>query len=128
MSKGPIVTVVLTVAAVIAVVLAFMQNAGQFVTIRQAKTASGDQLHLAGDIVPESINRNTIAHALVFKLKDENGDVVTVRHTGEMPNNFGDVKRVVAIGCMKHGEFDSSQLLVKCPSKYEADRKVASAN
>ncbi len=126
MKKGPIITVVFTLVALSAVVIAFMSSASPFVTIAQAKTASGDQLHIAGDVTHGSVVADARAHILRFQLKDENGDFVNVVHTGEMPSNLAEVKKVVAIGEMKNGAFHTNKLLVKCPSKYEAERKVAS--
>ena len=126
MKKGPIITAIFTVLALGAVVLAFVSSASPFVTIAQAKTTSGDQLHIAGDVVKDTVVADARSHVLFFQMKDENGDLVTVRHTGEMPSNLSEVKKVVAIGGMENGQFHSSKLLVKCPSKYEAERKVAS--
>lgn len=128
MKKGPIITVIFTVFALGAVILAFVSSASPFVTIAQAKQSSGDQLHIAGDLVKDTVVEDPRAHTLRFKLKDEKGDIVMVRHIGEMPNNLGEVKRVVAIGGMQNGEFVSSKLLIKCPSKYEAERKVVASN
>ena len=126
MKKGPIITAVFTVFALGAVVLAFVSSASPFVTIAQAKQTSGDQLHLAGEVIKDSVVGDARAHVLRFKLKDETGDIIMVKHTGEMPNNLGEVKKVVAIGGIENGEFHSNKLLIKCPSKYEAERKVAS--
>ncbi|MDR3691314.1 MAG: cytochrome c maturation protein CcmE [Fimbriimonas sp.] len=126
MKKGPIITAVFTVFALGAVVMAFLSSASPFVTIAQAKQTSGDQLHIAGDVVKNTLVADARAHVLRFELKDENGDTIMVRHTGEMPSNLAEVKKVVAIGGIEKGEFVSNKLLVKCPSKYEAERKVAS--
>ena len=80
----------------------------------------------ANILLEDTIVPNSRAHVLKFKLRDQNGDVILVRHTGEMPSNLSEVKKVVAVGYIKNGVFESSKLLIKCPSKYEADRKVAS--
>jgi len=125
MKKGPIITAVFTIVALVAVVTAFVTQASPFVTIAQAKQSSDSQLHLAGDVVKDSLYNNSREHLLIFKLKDENGDIITVKHNGEIPADLDQVKKVVAIGGVKDGDFVSSKLLVKCPSKYEAERKVA---
>jgi len=63
---------------------------------------------------------------LDFPGYSEGRDVVT----GELkwrwyvvPQNMGEATKVVAIGGMKDGKFVSDQLLVKCPSKYESEKK-----
>lgn len=122
MKKGPIITAIVAVFAMAAVVTAFMSNASPYVTIAQAKTASGDRLHLAGDIIKSTVHNDLKKHELTFDIKDADGAVVTVAHVGEPPANMGDATKVVAIGKMNGDRFVSDQLLVKCPSKYESER------
>ena len=105
------------------VVAAFMANASPYVTIAQAKEASGDRLHLAGDLEKKSIHNDVTNHVLTFKLKDKDGAIVKVVHRGDPPANMGEATQVVAIGKMVDGEFASDELLVKCPSKYEGEKK-----
>jgi cytochrome c-type biogenesis protein CcmE len=128
MKKGPIVTAIFTVLALVAVVTAFVTQASPYVTVAQAKQSSDVQLHLAGDVVKDSLHNDSRGHLLTFKLKDQNGDIITVKHNGEIPADLDQVKKVVAIGGVKDGEFCSSKLLVKCPSKYEADKKKVVAS
>jgi len=123
MKKGPIVTAVFTVFAMVAVLVAFATQASPYVTIAQAMKLKDTQLHLAGDVVKDTIRNDARKHTLVFQLKDENGQIITVRHTGEVPAELDQVQKVVAIGGIQNGDFVSSKLLVKCPSKYEADKK-----
>jgi len=42
---------------------------------------------------------------------------------GAEPNNFKMAESVVAKGKMKDGTFHASEVLTKCPSKYEGDGK-----
>jgi cytochrome c-type biogenesis protein CcmE len=123
MKKGPVITAVVALIAMAGVVIAFMSNASPYVTIAQAKSAPGDRLHLAGDIVKSSVKNDLVHHALSFQVKDQNGDVVTVMHRGEPPQNMSEATKVVAIGKMEGDNFVSDQLLVKCPSRYEEKRK-----
>jgi cytochrome c-type biogenesis protein CcmE len=126
MKSGKSITIVVVVLALFAVITAFMSNASPYVTIAQAKTASGDRLHLAGDIIKPSVHDDYSRHVLTFQLRDQDGAIVTVEHTGEPPANMGEATKVVAIGRMKGDRFVSDQLLVKCPSKYEAAPGAAS--
>lgn len=122
MKKGPIVTAIFTILALVAVVTAFVTQASPYVSIAQAKQSNDTQLHLAGDVVPDTLHNNSREHLLTFQLKDQAGDIITVNHTGEVPADLDQVKKVVAIGGVKNGCFESSKLLVKCPSKYEAGK------
>lgn len=125
--KGPVVTCVVALVAMVAVVWAFMSNANPYVTIAQAKTMQDDQLHLAGEIVPGSVHQSLREHALTFRIKDSEGAVIEVIHRGDQPANIGEAKKVVAIGGIQGDAFVSQQLLVKCPSKYEGDPKFSQA-
>jgi cytochrome c-type biogenesis protein CcmE len=129
MTKGPILTAVFSIVALGAVVTAFVTQASPYVTIAQAKQSSDTQMHLAGDVVPDTLHNDPAKHLLTFRIKDQNGDIITVEHSGEVPAELDQVKKVVAIGGVKNGEFCSTKLLVKCPSKYEADKgKSGSTN
>jgi cytochrome c-type biogenesis protein CcmE len=58
---------------------------------------------------------------LSFRLKDENGEVLPVEYKGVIPGNFDQATSIVAIGRYDNGTFAAEQLLVKCPSKYQAE-------
>jgi cytochrome c-type biogenesis protein CcmE len=122
MKTGAIVTAVVATVAFAGVLVAFSSNASPYVTIEQAKHSSGDRLHLAGTVDQTSISHDVRARTLRFKLTDDTGTKVQVVHQGDMPPNLSEVKFVVAVGKMEGGDFRSNQLIVKCPSKYEADK------
>ncbi len=118
MKKGPLVTVLVTLLAFGAVIYAFSSNASPYVTVAQAKTAAGDHLHVAGDIVKDSVRMDPRRHTLTFDMTDAGGTLHVI-HVGEPPANLQEAKKVVAVGGMKGNDFISHQLLIKCPSKYE---------
>jgi cytochrome c-type biogenesis protein CcmE len=123
MIRGPIVSGVIVVLSVVAVVLAFANGSSQYVTMAQARTMTDDHLHLAGDLLKDSISPDIARHALRFKLKDQDGTIVNVFYKGEAPANMTEATKVVAIGHVEGDVFTSDKLLVKCPSKYEAEPK-----
>jgi len=127
MLRGPAVTAFIAAFAFGAVIWAFSKNASPYVTIAQAKTISGDHLHLAGDILKDTVHMDMLHRTLTFDLKDATGATVEVVHEGDPPANMDEAKKVVAVGGMENGKFISHQLLIKCPSKYEAapGQKVA---
>jgi len=120
MFRGPAVTACIAAFAFGAVIWSFSNNASPYVTIAQARTISGDHLHLAGDVLKDTVRIDVVRQTLSFKLKDSNGETVQVLHEGELPANMEEAKRVVAVGRMQGDKFVSHQLLIKCPSKYEA--------
>lgn len=105
-------------------VFAFLGNASPYVTVAQARTARGDGLHLAGDIVPGTTVTDRQALTVRFQIRDQGGETVWVRYEGLPPANMGQATKVVAVGSMQGGEFVSRKLLLKCPSKYESERSA----
>ena len=55
------------------------------------------------------------------ELQDENGEIMEITYKGVKPANFEQATSVVAIGQYREGSFRADQLLVKCPSKYQAE-------
>jgi cytochrome c-type biogenesis protein CcmE len=121
-AMGAVLTATVCVLAISGVVFAFIANSSPYVTVAQAKQGSADRMHLAADIVKESVHQDLHNHTLIFDVKDATGNV-TVVYTGTPPQNMGEATKVVAIGAMKDGKFLSDKLLVKCPSKYESENK-----
>lgn len=58
-----------------------------------------------------------------FYMKDENNSEMKVVLDGAEPNNFNMAESVVAKGKIKDGSFHATEVLTKCPSKYEGDGK-----
>lgn len=105
-----------------AVVFAFVTNASPYVTVAQAKTMKGNNLHVAGELMLETVQSNPAARLVTFNLKDDTGDIIAVRYQGVTPANLRAATRVVAVGGYRNGEFQSEKLLLKCPSKYESEK------
>lgn len=122
-NKGAIISGLVAIVAIIGLMTVFVTSASPYVTVAQARQAEGDNLHLAGDLVKGSIVNDLRTRQLRFELKDEKGDVMPVVYTGPPPSNMGEATKVVAIGGYKEGALHSDQLLIKCPSKYEGEKK-----
>ena len=59
-----------------------------------------------------------------FFMKDGSNRVVKVVLDGAKPNNFELASSVVAKGKFVNGEFHASEVLTKCPSKYEGSSET----
>ncbi len=55
----------------------------------------------------------------MFTMRDENGNLLKVVYKGSIPNNFESATSVVVTGKYKDGYFHASDILTKCPSKYQ---------
>lgn len=60
-----------------------------------------------------------------FYMKDYNGKEIKVIYKGAIPNNFESSTSVVVTGKYKEGKFYASDILTKCPSKYETQYEAA---
>jgi len=54
-----------------------------------------------------------------FYMADENGNTMKVMYHGTMPNNFESSTSVVVTGKYHDGVFHATDILTKCPSKYQ---------
>lgn len=110
--------------AITGMVYTFVSQSSPYVTVAQAKTMRGKNLHLPGAMQKETLHVSPREKLVTFTLKDDEGNVVPVRYSGHPPANMGQATRVVVIGGMKDGVFHSDRMLLKCPSKYEAENNM----
>jgi cytochrome c-type biogenesis protein CcmE len=119
--SGAVVTGVVATLAMGGVLAAFIKNASPYVTVAEAKQSHADGVHLAGDLVKNSIQTDPTSGEIKFQLKDQEGQLANVVYVGSTPGNLSEATKVVAVGGMDaKNVFVSHQLLIKCPSKYES--------
>jgi cytochrome c-type biogenesis protein CcmE len=84
---------------------------------------TGKSLQIIGEVEPGSLIR-TDDGSISFTLIDEQGSI-EVSYRGVPPQNLEqEGNQVVVLGILgDDGEIESSQLLVKCPSKYESEEQ-----
>lgn len=58
---------------------------------------------------------------LRFQMMDDKGQKFEVIYNGVKPANMEQAEEIVVIGRYVQGRFEAEQLLVKCPSKYQAE-------
>lgn len=54
-----------------------------------------------------------------FYIMDKNGNIMKVMYHGTIPNNFESSTSVVVTGKYHNGVFHATDILTKCPSKYQ---------
>ncbi len=121
MKPLPILVAVASGVGLLAVSALFLVNASPYVTVREAKETNRASVHLAGDIMKETLDFLPTQGYVRFVIKDENSDTIPVIYRGAPPANMGDATKAVAIGSVQKGVFEADKLLLKCPSKYESD-------
>ena len=97
----------------------FKQSMTPYVSFGEARKASG-LVQVNGTLATKNYVLKREEQYLEFDLQDSRGEVMTVEYRGTIPGNFDQATSIVAIGRYKNTRFEADQLLVKCPSKYQA--------
>ena len=119
-----ILAVVLLAAAAAVGVTSFKKTMTPYIGFAEAKSASG-LVQVNGKLADKDYVLKPQEQFLRFNLRDEHGDVMPVEYRGVIPGNFDQAVSVVAIGKYAGDHFEAQQLLVKCPSKYQAEAEKA---
>ncbi len=86
------------------------------------KSLVGKRVRVSGSVVPGSWDKGS--NPMLFAIKAENGGqggVIKVSYKGAAPNTFGDgVVAIVTGELNSSGMIESSDMITKCPSKYES--------
>ncbi|HEY2955593.1 MAG TPA: cytochrome c maturation protein CcmE [Candidatus Eisenbacteria bacterium] len=125
--KVMIAAVLFVVAAVIGV-SSFRKSVTPYISFHDARRAAG-LVQVNGVLADKAYVLKRDEQFLEFKLRDSHEEVMPVVYRGVIPGNFDQATSIVAIGRYKSDHFEAEQLLVKCPSKYQAEAekgKIAS--
>jgi cytochrome c-type biogenesis protein CcmE len=111
--------VLVAVAALIGI-RSFNKTVTPYISFAEARRASG-LVQVNGVLADKQYVLKQEEQYLSFRLRDETGEVLPVEYRGVIPGNFDQATSIVAIGRYQDGRFAAEQLLVKCPSKYQAE-------
>ena len=127
MKKSYIIGGIIVVAAMAMAMFSFQSTLTAYVSVSEAKV-SDRPVQVAGVVVKGTKRYDLDTNSLVFTLKEDAGDRMNVEYNGPKPANFDEVSKVVSVGKYNKTRqiFEASELLVKCPTKYEGRVKGAS--
>jgi cytochrome c-type biogenesis protein CcmE len=91
-----------------------------YVSVQEARK-SQKVVQVKGHRVVGSENFDIDNKIFKFKMTDDKGEEFEVVYHGVKPANLEQAEEVVVIGRFTGGRFEADQLLVKCPSKYQAE-------
>jgi cytochrome c-type biogenesis protein CcmE len=116
-----ILGLLLVVASIGFGVTSFKNSLTPYISFAEARK-SGTSSQVNGTLAdPAAVRYDVEKSELAFTLKDDKNEVLPVVYHGVKPANFEQATSVVAIGTYHDGRFEAEQLLVKCPSKYQAE-------
>jgi len=115
--------------AIVLIAIAFLAYIGvsKFATyditvsdfVAKADSYTGKQVRVVGQVVPGSVNQDTKNFTLSFTIAEGNESLPVV-YQGVVPDTFKEGTDIVAEGKSdQQGVFHASQLITKCPAKYE---------
>ncbi len=124
MNVKVILAAVLVVIGVAVGVSSFKKSVTPYISFAEARRTTG-MVQVNGQIADKNYVLKPQEQYLEFNLRDQKGEVMPVVYRGVIPGNFDQATMVVAIGRYEGGRFRAENLLVKCPSKYQAEAERA---
>ena len=100
-------------------VTSFKKSVTPYISFAEARQSTG-LVQVNGVLADKNYVLKKDEQYLEFKLRDSRGEVMPVAYRGVIPGNFDQATSIVAIGRYHADHFEAEQLLVKCPSKYQA--------
>jgi len=124
MNLKTVLALALVVVAVGVGVTSFNKTVTPYISFAEARRSSG-LVQVNGVLADKEYVMKQEEQYLSFRIKDDRGEVLPIEYRGVIPGNFDQATSIVAIGRYQDGKFAADQLLVKCPSKYQAEAEKA---
>ncbi|MFZ0390616.1 MAG: cytochrome c maturation protein CcmE [Calditrichia bacterium] len=115
-----IVGILIIVVFIIFAAINLSKSLTPYVTVEEARKSSS-VVQVKGQRVPGSEHFDVDQKQFSFRMADESGKEFQVLYNGVKPANMEQAEEIVVIGRFNGPQFEAEQLLVKCPSKYQAE-------
>ncbi len=115
---------IVVIAVALAVIVSTISSSSTYAPFSTALQHSGKTYHVVGkvNLKKEFIyNPEINANVFGFYLIDNEGAEKKVMYNGTKPQDFERSEQIVVVGKMDGDEFHASQVLMKCPSKYNGN-------
>ena len=120
MKKTHIIAIVI-IAIAIGAILSTLADSSTYASFRVAEEEPSKTFHVVGKLnkdKPQEYNPKVDADLFSFFLVDNEGKEKQVQLHKAKPQDFEKSEQIVVIGKMEAGNFVASDILMKCPSKY----------
>ncbi len=112
------------IAIAVAAVIGTVYEGETYASFTKAKENPGKKYHIIGELnadrpMEEKVESNTLYFS--FYMFDDEKNESKVLYMGAKPQDFEKLEQIVLIGSYNGEVFAASDLLMKCPSKYNAD-------
>jgi cytochrome c-type biogenesis protein CcmE len=119
------IIIILVLVIAIGVIITTLSDASTYSDFAEAGKKPDKEFHIIGKLdmnKPVEYDAQKNANQFAFFLVDDKGVERKVIYNNSKPQDFEKSEKVVVIGTMKGEEFKATGLLLKCPSKYNADK------
>lgn len=126
MKKSHIIAIVI-IAIAFGVILTSLSSNSTYASFTQAAEHPGSVYHVVGKLdktKPFLYDPHLNANLFTFYMVDSKGTECKVMLSKPKPDDFEQSDQIVVIGkAPNSNEFEASEVLMKCPSKYKANSK-----
>ncbi|MEX0967314.1 MAG: cytochrome c maturation protein CcmE [Bacteroidia bacterium] len=115
----------IVIGIAISILISTMGDASTFVTFSEASKYPEKDFHVIGELDSAGelyYNPVEDPNYFSFYLRDNNGEIRKVVYHDTKPQDFERSEKVVIVGNANGEEFHATKILMKCPSKYNADQ------
>lgn len=126
MKRSHIIAIIV-IAVAIAAIAGSLAETSTYADFAEAFEKPGREFHVVGtlDRTEEIIyNPEENPNLTVFTMLDDKGNRRQVKLFQAKPQDFERSESVVLIGKVDEGEFKATDILMKCPSKYNEQNKI----
>ena len=133
MKKSHIIAIII-IAVAVGAILSTLADSSTYASFRISEEHPSKKYHVVGKLnktMPQEYNPQIDADLFSFFLIDNEGKEKKVILNKARPQDFDKSEQIVVIGKMEQNEFIASDVLMKCPSKYnnpKEDMKTVSSN
>ena len=120
------IVIILVLVIAIAVVITTISDSSTYSDFAESAKSPGKELHIIGKLnrsKPLEYDARKDANKFTFYLIDSKGVEKQVVYHNAKPQDFEKSEKVVVIGSMQGDVFIAKSLLLKCPSKYNDQKK-----
>lgn len=117
---------IVIIAVALAAIVGTISNSSTYAPFSTAQSNEGKTFHVVGKLNREKefiYNPEQNANLFGFYLVDNEGKEMKVLYNGTKPQDFEKSEQVVIIGKVDGSEFHASNILMKCPSKYNGNQQ-----
>lgn len=120
------IIIIFLIAILIAAILTTLSDSSTYANFDEAINHPGKEFHIVGKLNKQKglmYNPKVNANLFKFFMIDKKGKEMEVFYNGAKPYDFERSEQIVVVGKYDKGKFVSTQILLKCPSKYNASNQ-----